>query len=97
VAIFGGKLPEQQDIVDGIAPRHNDSSFSFTIFFLVLSFLPFSLSLLLSQFEKILKQKMVKTTIIARISDGLPLAASMDDEQVKTTLAKHTKFKNVDK
>jgi vesicle transport protein SEC22 len=25
---------------------------------------------------------MVKTTIIARISDGLPLAASMDDEQV---------------
>ena len=30
---------------------------------------------------------MVKTTIIARISDGLPLAASMDDEQVKTTLA----------
>lgn len=26
---------------------------------------------------------MVKTTIIARIMDGLPLAASMDDEQVK--------------
>jgi vesicle transport protein SEC22 len=26
---------------------------------------------------------MVKTTIIARITDGLPLAASMDDEQVK--------------
>jgi vesicle transport protein SEC22 len=26
---------------------------------------------------------MVKTTIIARISDGLPLAASMDDEQVE--------------
>lgn len=25
---------------------------------------------------------MVKTTIIARIADGLPLAASMDDEQV---------------
>lgn len=35
---------------------------------------------------------MVKTTIIARISDGLPLAASMDDEQVKT-ITKHTKFK----
>ncbi|KAI8881736.1 snare-like protein, partial [Backusella circina FSU 941] len=30
---------------------------------------------------------MVKTTIIARISDGLPLAASMDDEQVETELA----------
>jgi vesicle transport protein SEC22 len=26
---------------------------------------------------------MVKSTIIARVSDGLPLAASMDDEQVK--------------
>ena len=25
---------------------------------------------------------MVKSTIIARVSDGLPLAASMDDEQV---------------
>lgn len=29
---------------------------------------------------------MVKTTIIARVSDGLPLAASMDDEQV---IARH--------
>jgi hypothetical protein len=25
---------------------------------------------------------MVKTTMVARVSDGLPLAASMDDEQV---------------
>ncbi|KAI8088207.1 Longin-like domain-containing protein [Thamnidium elegans] len=32
---------------------------------------------------------MVKTTIIARISDGLPLAASMDDEQVETELAEY--------
>ncbi|KAI9314645.1 Longin-like domain-containing protein [Dichotomocladium elegans] len=30
---------------------------------------------------------MVKTTIIARITDGLPLAASMDDEQVEIELA----------
>lgn len=29
---------------------------------------------------------MVKTTIIARIADGLPLAASMDDEQVNNTM-----------
>lgn len=29
---------------------------------------------------------MVKTTIIARIADGLPLAASMDDEQVNSIL-----------
>lgn len=28
---------------------------------------------------------MVKSTIIARVSDGLPLAASMDDEQVRVT------------
>jgi hypothetical protein len=37
-----------------------------------------SLSLLLL----FIKDRMVKTTIIARVSDGLPLAASMDDEQV---------------
>ncbi|KAI8070478.1 Longin-like domain-containing protein [Gongronella butleri] len=32
---------------------------------------------------------MVKTTIIARVNDGLPLAASMDDEQVEMELAEH--------
>ncbi|SAM01056.1 hypothetical protein [Absidia glauca] len=32
---------------------------------------------------------MVKTTIIARVSDGLPLAASMDDEQVEMELAEY--------
>ncbi|CDS08532.1 Putative Vesicle transporter SEC22 [Lichtheimia ramosa] len=32
---------------------------------------------------------MVKSTIIARVSDGLPLAASMDDEQVETELAEY--------
>ncbi|KAI7903215.1 Longin-like domain-containing protein [Cokeromyces recurvatus] len=32
---------------------------------------------------------MVKTTIIARVSDGLPLAASMDDEQVENELAEY--------
>ncbi|KAI8381596.1 Longin-like domain-containing protein [Radiomyces spectabilis] len=30
---------------------------------------------------------MVKTTMIGRVSDGLPLAASMDDQQVETELA----------
>lgn len=39
-----------------------------------------SSSTYINQLQK--KKKMVKTTIIARISDGLPLAASMDDEQV---------------
>lgn len=29
---------------------------------------------------------MVKTTMVARVSDGLPLAASMDDEQVWVNL-----------
>ncbi|CAO3644314.1 unnamed protein product [Cunninghamella echinulata] len=32
---------------------------------------------------------MVKTTIIARVSDGLPLAASMDDEQVEMELVEY--------
>ncbi|KAI7864773.1 Longin-like domain-containing protein [Spinellus fusiger] len=32
---------------------------------------------------------MVKTTIIARLSDGLPLAASMDDEQIETELVEY--------
>ncbi|RUS34516.1 hypothetical protein BC938DRAFT_480049 [Jimgerdemannia flammicorona] len=29
---------------------------------------------------------MVRTTMVARVSDGLPLAASMDDEQVRVCL-----------
>ncbi|PVU91938.1 hypothetical protein BB559_003922 [Furculomyces boomerangus] len=32
---------------------------------------------------------MVKSTIIARISDGLPLAASMDDEQAESELSEY--------
>ncbi|KAI8997238.1 Longin-like domain-containing protein [Pilobolus umbonatus] len=32
---------------------------------------------------------MVKTTLIARLTDGLPLAASMDDEQIETELAEY--------
>lgn len=31
------------------------------------------------------KYTMVRTTMVARVSDGLPLSASMDDEQVRTT------------
>lgn len=42
---------------------------------------------------------MVKTTIIARIADGLPLAASMDDEQVmslfRMTTREELKLTNV--
>ncbi|RUP45862.1 hypothetical protein BC936DRAFT_147647, partial [Jimgerdemannia flammicorona] len=30
-----------------------------------------------------LEANMVRTTMVARVSDGLPLAASMDDEQVR--------------
>ncbi|KAG2175508.1 hypothetical protein INT43_001155 [Umbelopsis isabellina] len=32
---------------------------------------------------------MVKTTMVARVSDGLPLAASMDDEQSETELSEY--------
>ncbi|KAI9505639.1 SNAP receptor [Coemansia spiralis] len=32
---------------------------------------------------------MVKSTIVARVSDGLPLAASMDDEQAESELAEY--------
>jgi hypothetical protein len=41
--------------------------------------------LFLSSFQTHTHTKMVKTTIIARVSDGLPLAASMDDEQVSNS------------
>lgn len=54
-------------------PRHSDISFNIWL----LSFLFYFYFFLL-----LFLYNMVKTTLIARVADGLPLAASMDDEQV---------------